>query len=76
MSSDTTQDRLNSEPAIRLPDLLMLIEIAGDGTATQERQYDIEKCDSVVCILWVGKRVLVCECVSDVKVSLSVLRGM
>ena len=37
---------MNSDPATRLPDLLMLIEIAADGTAIQERQDDIEKCES------------------------------
>ena len=47
ISSDTTQVRLNSDPATRLPDLVMVIEIAGDGTAVQERQVDIEKCVSV-----------------------------
>ena len=45
-SSDTTQVRLYSDPATRLPDLLMLTEIAGDGTAIQERHIDIEKYDS------------------------------
>ena len=46
MSSDTTQVRLYSDPATGLPDLLMLTEIAGDGTTIQERQIDIDKCDS------------------------------
>ena len=35
ISSDTTQVRLNSDAATRLPDVLMLVKMAGVGTATK-----------------------------------------
>ena len=39
-SSDTTQVKLNSEPATKLPEVLTLIAIDGDGTAElQECSY-------------------------------------
>ena len=35
ISSDIIQVRLNSDPATRLPDILMSVEMAGDGTTTE-----------------------------------------
>ena len=47
ISSDTTQVRLNSDPATRLPDILMSVEMARVGTAT-EREREGERYDDMV----------------------------
>ena len=47
-SSETTQVRLNSEPAIKLPEVLIFIAIDGDGTAElQDNRYYLsnEQCN-------------------------------
>ena len=50
----------------------MLIEIAGDGTAIQERQDKMEKYKCESCE-WAMESLVVSKCISDVKVLMSVL---